>query len=655
MECRKNFTESLIQSTVIVSEDGKELYFANSASENLLNQLETSNEPRDSSLNPSAASFDYLLKPYLQHLKIDQDSIQDEEVLASVNDKNFTHADQLIQELIAKKIVMKKIVTFYSTCLVSGRECFFKVQAMKIKWIVGNAIGLVIVDVTEKKENSALKMLNINKDKAVVTIAHELRTPLNGILGILQLVEKSLSNSEALEYLNLCRDNANLLISLVNSLLDLDQLRNNKLKLNPVKVDIQKVLESVMHLFDFQYVQKEIQLNLKIEPDVPKFITTDENRLKQIIINLLGNALKFTSNGGVTINVAQDKINEELLQISVLDTGIGIKEDDLHRLFQRYGKLEDSTDMNQNGIGLGLMISDALAKLLAGRTDERRGLEVASQINIGTRFQFKVLKNLQSPQEIVKMNELSLLGTTPKSVGYNLTRGINYEESKEMDGGGGIGIPSEYSNESLISQSVHQKIANYTLNTHLIDFKLENSPNFETTSTRATLIPMNLHKLRNSPQKAISSRQELIENRFSTNILRAIKRTSKQKEKILVVDDNAFNLLVAQKIIEELGYFCKVAQSGEEAIEIIKCDILESQPFTAVLMDCQMPGMDGFDTTKALNNFMDENEQERIPVVALTSNECKDDIGKCFESGMIGYLSKPLKISNLSKILNELK
>ena len=271
----------------------------------------------------------------------------------------------------------------------------FEVILTKIKWDKEDAVVVVLTDITYQENLIALKLSDDNKDKVIATVSHELRTPLNGIIGILEIVEKRVEDQSLMEYLGLCKDNAHLLLSLVNSLLDLQQIRQGKLKLNPMKVDIAKTLKDITQLFVFQCTHKNIYLKVKIDQNVPKTVYTDENRLKQIFINLIGNALKFTMTGGITVEVAQDPDEHQTLQLSVCDTGIGIKEEDQGKLFKMYGKLDDSKNVNKNGVGLGLTISDTLANILSGKERER-GIEVTSIYGQGSRFWFRIIKDLRS-------------------------------------------------------------------------------------------------------------------------------------------------------------------------------------------------------------------------------------------------------------------
>ena len=253
-----------------------------------------------------------------------------------------------------------------------------------------------------------MKIADSNKAKVLASVSHELRTPLNAIIGRLGRCEAQIKdNPEVIEYLSLCRDNAHLLLRLANSLLDLQQLIHGKFKINPAKTEIRKILRDIAKLFKFQTAQKGIDLNLHIAERVPKFINTDEGRLKQILINLVANALKFTFTGSITLQVIEYM---EYLQISVIDTGAGIKDEEKYKLFTMFGKLGDQQEVNKNEIGLGLTIANALSLALSGRIDDEDGqksIEVESKVGKGSRFYFKILKDVAN-QPPVNVNDVAI-------------------------------------------------------------------------------------------------------------------------------------------------------------------------------------------------------------------------------------------------------
>ena len=270
---------------------------------------------------------------------------------------------------------------------------------MKLKsyisvWDEQPAIALILYDVTQQQTILSLRTADAYKDNLLATISHELRTPLNGILGMLQIMQKYVKDKDILKYIDICKNSGHLLLGLVNSILDLHQIRAKKLKLYPERVNIDTFLKDISSLFEFQCTQKGIDLKVEVSPVVPPWLITDKNRLSQIFINLVGNALKFTSKGSITISVSPTD-HSNYVELSVSDTGIGIKAEDKDKLFRMFGKLEDSdATLNRQGVGLGLTISDNLARVLCCDS-EREGIRVESEYNVGSRFYFVIEESLQ--------------------------------------------------------------------------------------------------------------------------------------------------------------------------------------------------------------------------------------------------------------------
>jgi len=291
-------------------------------------------------------------------------------------------------------------------------ESIFEAKVVSLVWDEHLAIGIILHDVTQQNAIIRLKIAaNQQKDRILATVSHELRTPLNGILGMIQVIQQKVHDAEILQYLSICNNSGYLLLGLVNSILDLNLIRANKLKLYTEKVHLAKFLQEIIQLFEYQCKIKSIFIKLKVSPIVPKVITTDRNRLSQILINLLGNALKFTSNGEITISVVISSQNKDFLQISVEDTGIGIRAEEKHKLFQIFGKLENDTKenaVNTQGVGLGLTISNNLAHLLCNHS-QLQGIKLETQYGKGSTFSFLIRKDLDNrPQREPTYEDLSV-------------------------------------------------------------------------------------------------------------------------------------------------------------------------------------------------------------------------------------------------------
>ena len=488
----------------------------------------------------------------------------------------------------------------------------FEAKIIHIMWDEKPSIALIFHDITQQQTIISLKLADSHKDKILATVSHELRTPLNSILGMVQIMMKQVNDETLRHYLDICKNSGNLLLGLVNSILDLNQIRANKLKLSPERIELRVFLKDIMHLFEFQCAQKGIYLKLKLSALVPVYITTDKNRLSQIFINLLGNALKFTNKGGLTIRAGQVQGQSEI-EFSVEDTGIGIKEEDKGKLFKLFGKLdqENNPNMNLHGIGLGLMISDNLARLL--NEEEGEGIKLESEYGKGSKFSFKIKTCLSG-----EVNNVPLLQ--------------NMEGVEEYGGHASLSPIRESADVGDVSH----KMKNYV-----------------------SLLP----KLRAfQPIEAIKSPLEHPIGRNKSSSFQRLMNPHAPNSKntktaggpfVLIVDDNPLNIMVAEHLVAMHKIPVKSVLSGHAALDMVLNNNHKEEPIRLILMDCQMPIMDGFQTTKSLKGFMRLGKIPEIPIVALTANDSEGDKDICKEAGMSGYLAKPLKHQELSMVLKK--
>jgi len=480
---------------------------------------------------------------------------------------------------------------------------FFESKIMPLVWDNEPAIAIILHDITEQHTILNLKIADSEKDKIIATVSHELRTPLNCILGMIQIMMKKIHDQEILRYLSICENSGDLLIALVNSLLDLHQIRANKLKLNPEKIELRKMLQNLVDLFEYQCVQKGLYLKLNISPSLSNDLYTDKNRLSQIFINLLGNSLKFTIKGGMKITAKQAQ-EKGFIEFTVEDTGIGIKEEEKMKLFKTFGKLEQGNECkNYQGVGLGLAISDNLVRLLG----KNESIILESTYGAGSKFTFWIKQNIESMKE----KELDL---------FSISDCL----------------------ETLECESLGDKMINYYsfIKRNMIQKDKLNSsgfPNLPRIQTENSITP--LYRLQ-SHRKCISTTQ-----------IRKIENPLSSYPTVLIVDDNLLNIVIAEKLVLSHNYNVKTAFSGQTAIDLIMNNDYAREPIKLILMDCQMPEMDGFQTTAELKRLFKVKEIPEIPIVALTANDTEEDKEICKMSGMSDYLSKPLRDKDLIRIL----
>ena len=575
-------------------------------------------------------------------------SIHSEESLRGAFD-SFVCLDDIIKNLTKQGLIQRKVLSLTASYKWKDQVRSFEVTLKRVKWDRSEAIAIIFNDITYQENLISLKLANINKDKIIATVSHELRTPLHGIIGLLGMTINKVNNAFVEEHLTLCKDNAHLLLGLVNSLLDFHQIGLGKLRLNITKIELRSVIHGIVKLFQYQCNEKGIYLHTEIDKDVPFYITTDENRLKQVLINLIGNAFKFTSKGGIKVQVEQDLAEKEYLLISIIDTGIGIREEDKGKLFKMYGRLEDGESVNKNGVGLGLTISNALT-LMLNREAVGKDINVISQYSKGSTFYFKLLTNLSPEIDIKNDVNKKSVSIQPRDI----IEEDDYEAEsfsahfQDIDSPGGVEFKMlNYTQVQKSQTTSRDDGVRSRINSR--EFFLNSSRTGYNINRRVSVISEN-----NTQMNFQADSNALLAEKDGLNKLNIPFSTKVSLKYILVVDDNPFNLLIAKNLIEALGYSVKTALGGYAAIDQIKKSESKGETIQAIFMDCQMPIMDGFETSRTIVEMMKRGEMTKIPIIAWTANNSEKDIKRCYESGMSDYLEKPTSSDGLIRVLSRI-
>jgi len=418
---------------------------------------------------------------------------------------------------------------------------------------------------------------------------------------------------------------------LINSIVDLQLFSKGKLALKLTEVNLHTMLKDTVSLFQFVASQKDLYLNLKIKDDVEKFIKTDENRLRQIIINLIGNAIKFTFHGGVEISVEKDPFAAGHLRLSVRDTGIGIKPSQQKQLFKIYGNLEDTNDVSKNGAGLGLTICNTLANALLSTKDEEK-IHMESKHGVGTKFWFLIPKEIPKPP-------------SPKTEVTNMLSNCDSlllieEFLEDCDEKIEPNIFQFQVGSHTLCKTKSFNDKEYTLDFHSFPQSFEEIPPNPSCSFQRFSF--------SQTPKASKSKS------LNTERTLEIQRNIPHQGLVLIVDDNPFNLMVAKSVLVNLGYEVETAASGEEALGKSRILSEKKRPLKFILMDIQMPVMDGYETTRQLKNMMQRNEIEETFILALSANDQDQDIKNSLESGMVAHISKPIEKNKLNACLSKL-
>jgi signal transduction histidine kinase/ActR/RegA family two-component response regulator len=491
----------------------------------------------------------------------------------------------------------------------------YEVKIIAMSWDGEEALSIVFQDNTDQESLFQLKADHAHKDKVIDSISHELRTPLSSITGIIQIMEDSIQPQTELGLnLNKLKKNANLLNNIINCILDLQLIRANKIKMEASSFNLRSMLDELLEQFEFSAKSKKLDLRVDIKHDSLE-LYTDRNRLSQIIQSLVGNSLKFTQNGGVIIKVKNDVKDPRRIAFWVEDTGQGISKEDQEKLFGMYGTLSDTSSIDMRaGVGLGLTISKCLARELNGR---KESLDLKqSALNVGTTFGFKILKRYEVED------------TQPEEVLVNIPEeNLNIEES----------FTEGNKSTSLILQASNSNQALNIVNNHiLLD---ESNP---TKTIIHGFLPLNQSPARNAMRNSryLGKKESFISISNPQPVI-------KEKKIILGVDDNTFIWDILKKFLEPENYTVVTAEDGQAAVEVVRSLNSLGTPPDLVIMDIQMPKMDGYQATILLKELMKKNQLPNIPIIALSANDREDDKARSREIGMVMHLSKPFKKEQL--------
>ncbi|MFA6087038.1 two-component regulator propeller domain-containing protein [Mucilaginibacter sp.] len=505
-----------------------------------------------------------------------------------------------------------------------------------------------------------------NKAKSIflATMSHEIRTPMNGVMGMATLLASTPLNDEQKEYTETIKSCGDTLLNVINDILDFSKIESGNMELEEQDFNLRDCIETVLDVFAERAARSNLDLVYQVEHNVPAQIIADAFRLKQILINLVGNAVKFTSKGEIFICVKlksnSNKVFELLFEIR--DTGIGIPPNKLNRLFKAFSQVDSSTTRKYGGTGLGLAISEKLVNLMGGE------ISVKSDIGKGTTFSFTITakQGVKAQRNYVHLNLAEIIDKRILVVDDNLTnREILEEQLKQWNF---IPVMAASGPEALnllaAPEPIHLVISDMNMPemdgvqlAREIRAKYPELPIILLTSMGNEQSKKNSH-LFNIALTKPTKHQILYKHVIEQLKLNIDVKDEPQVVKtpfsedfalhhpinILIAEDNAINQKLAKYILNKMGYKPDIVGNGHEAL-----NALITKKYDMILMDVQMPEMDGLEATR----FIRQNMDHQPAIIAMTANVMTEDKDACFAAGMNGYLSKPLKLQEIMDTLVE--
>jgi two-component system sensor histidine kinase/response regulator len=520
-----------------------------------------------------------------------------------------------------------------------SRELYFTNSQLQA---VNNHLEVLVKERTMDLEKSRDEAISANRAKSqfLANMSHEIRTPLHGILGLLSILKEEKLSPEQIDYIQVIEHSGDLLLSIINDILDFSRIEAGKLNIEQKSFEIRKCLEGVCIPLSQQAAAKNINFISYVDHDLPLNITNDETRFRQVLINLIGNAIKFTPRGDIFVNLSKEGLN---LRVDVVDTGVGIPADKISQVFRPFSQSDVSDTRKYGGSGLGLSISKNLIEAMGGN------LEVESEETKGSKFSFYIPMNQVSevPKKMVFKNKKTIYSMSSseftQKVISKFFKGNQIQKVTCVRDfvlkNDEIVIFDHTTDQDIVLESIEHFLSqNRDCHNQIFIFTdVQNKKIFERYENLNIVLKPFVQK---SLYQYFSDVEKVIEvKNVESPVL------SSKGFKILLVEDNLVNIKIASLLLKGMGIDFDVAENGKEAVEKFQKTF-----FNIILMDCQMPVMDGYEATQKIRNLGQQGKD--VKVIAMTANAFRATQEKCYEAGMNDFLTKPFTAEDLKKMIN---